>query len=193
MTRTHKKPALRSTSEPFYISRGRRSRPALLNNNRHTFSLPTLLFGPGFLSLALLLWPFLGTLPTTATTTTVHTAAVCPPISLLCTCLLFFLFLFFCLLPQLLTLSSRYPLNSTLLRVCVCSSLSVATFTALHRVLPFLLRYPTQPSTCSLNGARVSNTLKDVFKRNQKKRMLGLSQFLMGFTCKHTELLRTNA
>lgn len=104
-----------------------------------------------------------------------------------------FLFLFFCLLPQLLTLSSRYPLNSTLLRVCVCSSLSVATFTALHRVLPFLLRYPTQPSTCSLNGARVSNTLKDVFERNQKKRMLGLSQFLMGFTCKHTELLRTNA
>lgn len=37
MTRTHKKPAPRSTSDPFFTPEGERSRPALLNNNRHTF------------------------------------------------------------------------------------------------------------------------------------------------------------
>lgn len=96
MTRTHKKPAPRSPSAPPSSScPGGRARPALLNNNRHTFpnACPHSSSDQGFS----LLWP----------SCCGHRLAPCPPplqlyillqcalLSLLCTCLSFIpLFLF---------------------------------------------------------------------------------------------------
>lgn len=192
MTRTHKKPALRSTSEPFFIPRGGSSRPALLNNNRHTFPLPTLLFGPGFLSsLALLLWPSLGTLPTTTTTTTtVHTAAVCPPLSLLCTCLLFFLFL----VSFLSYLPCPRVIHKVLSYVRVCAQRSVRCH--IYNVIPCTPIFPTQPDS-TINMLTKWCEGLNYFKGHPRDKSRGEhARPVPIFYGSHTaglELLRTNA